>query len=123
MSKTKLERGRFYGKVKTVTARRDGRVVGQMPFDQLVNEVAEDPNFSLAHGSKRQNPSLSSNRVELPARITRQWLASLSPHQLNAVLKAVDDESQASFTPAEQRTCDNRSSMILDEIESRRKAS
>ncbi|MGI8653658.1 MAG: hypothetical protein ACR2LC_00405 [Pyrinomonadaceae bacterium] len=56
MSKTK-ERGRFHGKVKTVTARSGGRVTGQMPFDQLVNEVADDPNFSLAqHGARRNSP-------------------------------------------------------------------
>jgi len=54
MKKTKLERGRFYGQIETVTARRNGRAVGQMPFDRLVQEVADEPNFSIARrGSKR----------------------------------------------------------------------
>jgi len=64
MSKTKLERGRFYGQVKTVTVRRGGRVVGQMPFDQLVKEVADDPNFSVAkHSSRRHAGKVIGTRV------------------------------------------------------------
>ena len=70
--------------------------------------------------SQRSNPA---RNIKLPARMTRQWLASLSQPQLNKVLKMVDDEYQASLTPADRRTCDNRISMILDEIELRRKAS
>jgi hypothetical protein len=64
MKKAKLERGRFRGRIKTVTARRRGRVVGQMPFDQLVEEVADDPNFSVAqHASKRHAGKVADTRA------------------------------------------------------------
>ncbi len=57
MSKTK-ERGRFYDNIKTVKVSSGGRIVAEMPFKQLVKEVAADPNFSLAeHGSRSKNPT------------------------------------------------------------------
>lgn len=52
MKKAKLERGKFYGKIEKVTVRENGRIAGQILFDKLVSEVANNPDFSIVGRNK-----------------------------------------------------------------------
>jgi PIN domain nuclease of toxin-antitoxin system len=59
MSKIK-ERGKFYGAIKTVKVRKNGRIIHKIPFDRLVNEVANDASFSVV--TRRKNSSTHTTR-------------------------------------------------------------
>jgi hypothetical protein len=90
MSKTKLERGRFYGQIKKVTVRRGGRVVGQMPFGKLVEEVADDPDFSVAQHVA--NPSSADDIVEVADEAIRLLKRTRTYLQGGARVEKLKDE-------------------------------
>lgn len=81
MSKTK-ERGKFYDTIKTVKVRKDGHIISEMSFNRLVNEVADDPSFSVAESkSRRKNPSERA-RQRNPAKDFAICLSSDDPELL-----------------------------------------